>query len=30
MVGEGVLLEAVQHPDVELVLVINRKPGDAS
>jgi uncharacterized protein YbjT (DUF2867 family) len=27
MVGEGVLLEALQHPDVEQVLVINRKPG---
>jgi uncharacterized protein YbjT (DUF2867 family) len=27
MVGEGVLLECLKHPDVELVLVINRKPG---
>jgi hypothetical protein len=27
MVGEGVLLECLQHPDVETVLVINRKPG---
>jgi uncharacterized protein YbjT (DUF2867 family) len=27
MVGEGVLLEALQHPDVEQILVINRKPG---
>lgn len=27
MVGEGVLLECLQHPDVEQVLVINRKPG---
>lgn len=26
MVGEGVLLEALLHPDVENVLVINRKP----
>ena len=26
MVGEGVLHECLQHPDVELVLVINRKP----
>jgi putative NADH-flavin reductase len=26
MVGEGVLHEALQHPDVESVLVINRKP----
>jgi uncharacterized protein YbjT (DUF2867 family) len=26
MVGEGVLKEALQHPDVEKVLVINRKP----
>src|ERR1039457_5184587 len=26
MVGEGVLLECLQHPDVEAVLVINRKP----
>ncbi|MEO8135801.1 MAG: epimerase [Betaproteobacteria bacterium] len=27
MVGEGVLLECLNHPDVERVLVINRKPG---
>jgi nucleoside-diphosphate-sugar epimerase len=26
MVGEGVLLECLNHPDVDLVLVINRKP----
>ncbi|HMG94453.1 MAG TPA: NAD-dependent epimerase/dehydratase family protein, partial [Chryseolinea sp.] len=26
MVGEGVLHECLQHPDVEQVLVINRKP----
>jgi hypothetical protein len=26
MVGEGVLLECLQHPDVETILVINRKP----
>lgn len=26
MVGEGVLYECLQHPDVERVLVINRKP----
>ena len=26
MVGEGVLAEALQHPEVEKVLVINRKP----
>lgn len=26
MVGEGVLLECLQHPEVESVLVINRKP----
>jgi len=26
MVGEGVLSEALLHPDVEKVLVINRKP----
>jgi len=30
MVGEGVLLECLNHPDVELVLVINRKPGGMS
>lgn len=27
MVGEGVLLTCLQHPDVSQVLVINRKPG---
>lgn len=27
MVGEGVLHECLQHPDVDRVLVINRKPG---
>lgn len=26
MVGEGVLMEALSHPDVEKVLIINRKP----
>jgi uncharacterized protein YbjT (DUF2867 family) len=26
MVGEGILMESLQHPDVEKVLVINRKP----
>lgn len=30
MVGEGVLLECLNHPDVEAVLVINRKPGGVS
>lgn len=30
MVGEGVLHECLQHPDVEQVLVINRKPGGVS
>jgi uncharacterized protein YbjT (DUF2867 family) len=30
MVGEGVLLECLNHPDVEQVLVINRKPGRVS
>ena len=30
MVGEGVLLECLNHPDVEQVLVINRKPGRMS
>ena len=30
MVGEGVLLECIKHPDVENVLVINRKPGGIS
>lgn len=26
MVGEGVLMQCLQHPDVEAVLIINRKP----
>ena len=30
MVGEGVLLECLSHPDVEQVLVINRRPGGMS
>jgi uncharacterized protein YbjT (DUF2867 family) len=30
MVGEGVLIECLKHPDVEKVLVINRKPGVVS
>jgi hypothetical protein len=30
MVGEGVLLECLRHPDVEQVLVINRKPAGVS
>jgi uncharacterized protein YbjT (DUF2867 family) len=30
MVGEGVLLECLSHPDVERILVINRKPGGVS
>ena len=30
MVGEGVLHECLQHPDVEQVLIINRKPGGVS
>ena len=30
MVGEGVLIECLKHPDVNKVLVINRKPGGAS
>jgi uncharacterized protein YbjT (DUF2867 family) len=30
MVGEGVLLECLSHPDVVQVLVINRKPGGVS
>ena len=30
MVGEGVLLACLDHPDVEQVLVINRKPGEVS
>lgn len=29
MVGEGVLLESLSHPDVEKVLVINRRPCNA-
>jgi uncharacterized protein YbjT (DUF2867 family) len=30
MVGEGVLLECLNHPDVQQVLVINRRPGGVS
>lgn len=30
MVGEGVLLTCLDHPDVEQILVINRKPGGIS
>jgi hypothetical protein len=30
MVGEGVLIECLNHPDVEQVLAINRKPGGVS
>jgi hypothetical protein len=30
MVGEGVLLECLDHPDVERVLVINRRPAGVS
>ncbi len=30
MVGEGVLLECLNHPAVEQILVINRKPGGMS
>src|SRR5579864_2965244 len=30
MVGEGVLLECLNRPEVEQVLVINRKPGGVS
>jgi uncharacterized protein YbjT (DUF2867 family) len=30
MVGQGVLIECLKHPDVEKVLVINRKPGGMS
>jgi len=30
MVGEGVLLQCLNHPDVEQVLVINRRPGGVS
>jgi N-acetyl-gamma-glutamylphosphate reductase len=26
MVGEGVLLECLKHPDVESVLIVNRRP----
>jgi uncharacterized protein YbjT (DUF2867 family) len=30
MVGEGVLIECLNHPDVEKILIINRKPGRIS
>ena len=30
MVGEGVLLECLNHPEVEQVLVVNRNPGGVS
>ncbi len=30
MVGEGVLLECLDHPDIEQILVINRRPGGIS
>lgn len=30
MVGEGVLLECLNHPEVEQVLALNRKPGGVS
>jgi uncharacterized protein YbjT (DUF2867 family) len=30
MVGEGVLIECLNHPDVEQVLLINRRPGGVS
>src|ERR1700685_1639700 len=30
MVGEGVLLECLNHPDITQVLVINRRPGGVS
>ena len=30
MVGEGVLIECLNHPDVEQVLAINRRPGGVS
>ena len=30
MVGEGVLFECLNHPDVEQILVINRRPGEVS
>src|SRR5687768_430139 len=26
MVGEGVLLECLEHPDIEKVLIVNRRP----
>ena len=29
MVGEGVLHECLNHPDVEQVLIINRKPAES-
>lgn len=30
MVGEGVLMECLQNPDVESVLAVTRKPGGVS
>lgn len=30
MVGEGVLLECLQHPDIEKILIINRRPSGFS
>lgn len=30
MIGEGVLIECLNHPDVTEVLVINRKSGNVS
>jgi len=30
MVGEGVLIEALQHPDVERVLILTRRPSEVS
>jgi uncharacterized protein YbjT (DUF2867 family) len=30
MVGEGVLIECLNHPDVERIVVVNRKPGGVS
>lgn len=30
MVGEGVLMECLQHPDVEAVLIVNRRPSGFS
>jgi uncharacterized protein YbjT (DUF2867 family) len=30
MVGEGVLIECLDHPDVERIVVVNRKPGGVS